>query len=78
MLQTHSYSDVLNMACRLPISEKKQLIKDIQVNVLLESQAPCQFSEDEMRSLLAEATQEAREGHYTTHKDFKREAASWL
>jgi hypothetical protein len=78
MLQTQSYNDVLNMACMLPLREKKQLIRDIQVNVLLEDQAPCQFSTDEMRSILAEAAQEAREGNGTTHADFKREAASWL
>ena len=33
MMQTQTYSDVLNMAFMLPLREQKQLIKDMQANV---------------------------------------------
>ena len=40
--------------------------------------APCHFSKDEMKSILAESTAEARKGIGTSHEDFKLEMASWL
>lgn len=40
--------------------------------------APCQFTKDEMRTILAESVAEARSGQGTLHEDFKREMASWL
>ena len=44
----------------------------------LTSSTPCQFSKAEMKSILAESTEEARKGMGTSHEDFKREMASWL
>ena len=39
---------------------------------------PCCFSEEELRELLAQSTNEARTTGGTLHEDFKREMASWL
>ena len=44
----------------------------------LTSVPPCRFTKAEMRSILAEATAEARSGQGTSHEDFKREMATWL
>ena len=46
--------------------------------VVLEEQAPCQFSKNEMRDILAQSVAEARTEGGTLHEDFKREMASWL
>ena len=44
---------------------------------VFEDQAPCRFSKNEMRDILAQSTAEARGGAGTLHEDFKREMASW-
>ena len=41
-------------------------------------QAPCQFSIEEMRDILAQSAAEARTEGGISHADFKREVASWL
>ena len=51
---------------------------DIKLQPLTSRVAPCQFSKDEMRTILAESTAEACRGLGTSHEDFKREMASWL
>lgn len=40
--------------------------------------APCQFSKEEMKAMLAKSAAEARKGLGTSHEDFKLEMASWL
>lgn len=45
---------------------------------LTDIEAPCHFSKDEMKSILAESTAEARKGIGTSHEDLKQEMASWL
>ena len=40
--------------------------------------APCQFTADELRDILVQATSEARTETGTTHVDFKSEVAKWL
>ena len=59
-----AYLGTLNLQLR-PVSE-------------IEDQAPCRFSQSEMRDILAQSTIEARKGEGTLHADFKREMASWL
>ena len=39
MAQTQTYSQVLNMACMLPLKDKKRLIYDMQVNIAKENAA---------------------------------------
>ncbi len=39
MPQTQTYSQVLNMACMLPLKDKKKLIHDMQVNIAKENAA---------------------------------------
>lgn len=51
---------------------------NIKLQPLTRGVAPCQFSKEEMRTMLAESTAEARRGQGTLHEDFKREMASWL
>ena len=51
---------------------------DIKLQPLTRGVAPCQFSRDEMKAMLAESTAEARKGIGTSHEDFKLEMASWL
>ncbi len=51
---------------------------NIKLQPLTRVVAPCQFSKEEMRDMLAESTAEARRGMGTSHEDFKREMASWL
>ena len=51
---------------------------NIKLQPLKRGIAPCQFSKDEMKTILAESTAEARSGQGTSHEDFKREMASWL
>ena len=51
---------------------------DIKLQPLTHKVAPCQFSKEEMFSILSESTDEARKGARTSHEDFKREMASWL
>lgn len=51
---------------------------DIKLQPLTHKVAPCQFSKEEMFSILSESTDEARKGAATSHEDFKREMASWL
>lgn len=51
---------------------------DIKLQPLTRVPAPCQYTKAEMRAILAESTAEARSGQGTSHKDFKREMASWL
>ena len=50
---------------------------NIKLQPLTRSVAPCQFSKDEMKAMLAESTAETRSGQGTSHEDFKREMASW-
>ena len=45
---------------------------------IIEDQAPCRFSESEMRDLLAQSAVEVRTEGGTLNEDFKREMASWL
>ena len=51
---------------------------NIKLQPLSRGAAPCQFTKDEMKAMLAESTVEARKGIGTSHEDFKREMASWL
>ena len=51
---------------------------NIQLQPLTRGVAPCQFSKEEMKAMLADSTDEARSGQGTSHEDFKREIASWL
>lgn len=51
---------------------------NIKLQPLTRGVAPCEFSKEEMKVLLAESTAEARQGMGTSHEDFKREMASWL
>ncbi len=51
---------------------------DIKLQPLTRAVAPCQFNKNEMKTMLAESTAEARSGLGTSHEDFKREIASWL
>lgn len=51
---------------------------NIKLQPLTRVVAPCQFSKEEMRDMLAESTAEARRGMGTSHEDFKQEMASWL
>ena len=51
---------------------------NIKLQPLTREVAPCQFTKEEMKALLAESTDEARRGMGTSHEDFKREMASWL
>ena len=51
---------------------------NIKLQPLTRVVAPCQFSKEEMRDMLAESTAEARRGMGTSHEDFKREMESWL
>ena len=59
-----AYLSTLNLQLRLVPNE--------------EAQAPCQFTEDEMRDLLAQSTMEARKVGGTPHEAFKREMSTWL
>ena len=51
---------------------------NINLQPLKGATAPCHFSKDEMKTILAESTAEARKGLGTSHEDFKLEMASWL
>lgn len=51
---------------------------DIKLQPLTRGVAPCRFTKEEMKEMLAESTAEARKGMGTSHEDFKREMASWL
>lgn len=51
---------------------------NIKLQPLTSVKSPCRFSKDEMQSLLAESTAEARKGMGISHEDFKREMTSWL
>lgn len=51
---------------------------NIKLQPLTRGAAPCQFSKEEMRTMLSESTAEARKGQGTLHEDFKREMSSWL
>ena len=51
---------------------------NINLQPLTRGVAPCHFSKDEMKEMLAASTAEARGGMGTSHEDFKREMASWL
>ena len=51
---------------------------DIKLQPLTRDVAPCRFTKEEMKEMLAESTAEARKGMGTSHEDFKREMASWL
>ena len=51
---------------------------NIKLQPLTRGVAPCQFSKEEMKAMLAESAAEARKGLGTSHEDFKREMASWL
>ena len=48
---------------------------DIKLQPLTRPVTPCQFTRDEMKTMLAESTDEARRGLGTSHEDFKREIA---
>lgn len=72
MLQTQSYNDVLNMACMLPLREKKQLIRDIEVNIhqLYPNDALCPYTWDELRAGVSEAEEQIAHGEvYSSEED---------
>ncbi|MCQ2310255.1 MAG: hypothetical protein MJZ64_00685 [Paludibacteraceae bacterium] len=39
--------------------------------------APCQYTDDEMRMLLKEATEQTQKGQWITHEEMKKEVLSW-
>jgi hypothetical protein len=74
MMQTQTYSDVLNMAFMLPLREQKQLIKDMQANVkhpriiALNDQSHCTW--DELRAGVREAEGQIARGEiYSSEED---------
>lgn len=74
MVQTQTYSDVLNMAFMLPLREQKQLIKDMQANVkhpqitVLNKQRP--YTWDELRAGVREAEGQIARGEvYSGEED---------
>lgn len=44
----------------------------------LQSEAPCQFSEEEMQQIVASGTQDALAGKGMSHAELKKMTASWL
>ena len=72
-------SDRLLYAMGSMVEDERKVSAVIRyINALRDEQAPCQFSENEMREILAQATLDVRAGKGTLHDDFKREMASWL
>ncbi len=55
-----------------------QRTRKIEILPTMQDLSPCQFTKDEMRTILSESVAEARSGQGTLHEDFKREMASWL
>lgn len=39
--------------------------------------APCQYTDDEMRMLLKQATEQTQEGQWISHEEMKKEVLSW-
>jgi hypothetical protein len=73
MMQTQTYSDVLNMAFMLPLREQKRLIKDMQANVkhpriAIADERP--YTWDELRKGVHEAEEQIARGQvYSGEED---------
>ena len=60
---------------KVVIRKNRTTTTNINLQPLKGVAAPCHFSKDEMKSILAESTDEARKGIGTSHEDFKLEMA---
>ena len=71
MLQTQSYSNVLNLAFLLPIKEQQQLIRDVQTNLNRGQTAEHhRYSWEELHAEVQEAEDQiARGACYTSDED---------
>lgn len=72
MLQTQSYSNVLNMAVMLPLADQQRLIKDIMANVsrvnVYRNTHP--YTWDELRAEVREAESQIASGKtYSSEED---------
>lgn len=69
MVQTQSYSNVLNMACLLSLREKEQLIRDVQANIRQLRRA---HTWEELRAGVQEAEEQIARGEvYSSEEDDK-------
>ena len=69
MVQTQSYSNVLNMACLLSLREKEQLIRDVQANI---RQLRRTYTWEELRAGVQEAEEQIARGEvYSSEEDDK-------
>ena len=71
MLQTQSYSNVLNLAFMLPIKEQQQLIRDVQTNLNRGLDAEHRrYSWEELRAGVQESEDQIAHGaYYTSDED---------
>ena len=71
MVQSQSYSNVLNLAFMLPIKEQQQLIRDVQVNLNRGLARELQrYSWEELRAEVQEAEDQIANGAcYTSDED---------
>jgi len=59
------------------VSNKQKMQRVIQFIYHLQDDAPCQYTDDEMRVLLAQATEQTKQGQWISHEDLKAEVLSW-
>ena len=71
MVQTQSYSNVLNLAFMLPIKEQRQLIRDVQTNLDHGQETERRrYSWEELRAEVREAEEQIAQGAcYTSEED---------
>ena len=71
MLQSQSYTNVLNMACLLSLREKEQLIRDMQIRVNHEKR-PQTISREELLARVEAADRRIDAGQFRTHAEAVR------
>ena len=71
MLQTQTYSQVLNMACLLSLAEQKRLVSDMQTYIKHYSEDDLRpYTWEEMRAGIREAEDQLAQGKvYTDEED---------
>lgn len=73
MLQTQSYSTILNLAFMLPIKEQKQLVRDVQIHLKHSREENLhQYSWEELRAEVQEAEEQIARGEYYSDEEDNR------
>ena len=60
------------------IANEEKLARVMRFITLIRDEAPCRYSEEEVRSMGLEALQRAKQGMGITHDEAKNIAAQWV